>query len=362
MTAHLHEVRHDLIRYANCWEDADVLCEALAPIQGQRVLSIASAGDNSFSLLSHGPELVVAVDVNRVQLHLVALKQAAIQVLEREDFLRFIGFSPCTDRDALYARVRKALSAEVAAFWDARMHEVRAGLVDQGRFERYFRLFRTMVLPLIHGRSRIEGLFAAKDAAAQERFHDRRWNSLRWRLLFRLFFSRAVMGRLGRDPAFLEQVEVDVARFIHGRASAHLRSTGCQQNPFLSYILRGSFAPTLPHYVRSGVYESVQRHIGRLALFEGYAEQAFQQYGMCSRFNLSNIFEYMDAEVFRDLAEAIACNATPGARLAYWNLMVPRGMSEAHPEHFAPVADLSAALHARDKGFFYRAFHVDTRR
>lgn len=362
MTAHLHEVRHDLIRYANCWEDADLLCEALAPIQGQRVLSIASAGDNSFSLLSHGPESVVAVDVNRVQLHLVALKQAAIAVLEREDYLRFIGFSACTDRDALYARVRKALSAEVAAFWDGRMHEVRAGLVDQGRFERYFRLFRTRVLPLIHGRRRIEELFAEKDAEAQVRFHDHRWNSLRWRLLFRLFFSRAVMGRLGRDPAFLEQVEVDVGAFIHGRASAHLRSRDCQQNPFLSYILRGSFAPTLPHYVRPGVYEAVQRHIDRLVLHEGYAQDAFRTHGRFHRFNLSNIFEYMDVGTFRHVAANIADNAEPTARLAYWNLMVPRSMADARPDDFAHDVDLSNALHARDMGFFYRAFHVDTRR
>ena len=37
-------VRFDLIRYANCWEDADILCEALAPAPGRRLLSIASGG------------------------------------------------------------------------------------------------------------------------------------------------------------------------------------------------------------------------------------------------------------------------------------------------------------------------------
>jgi len=253
------------------------------------------------------------------------------------------------------------MPGDVAAHWDGRMDEVRAGLVDQGRFERYFRLFRRRVLPLIHGRQRIEGLFAEKNADAQRMYHDRHWNSLRWRMLFKLFFSRAVMGRLGRDPAFLKQVQVDVGTFIHGRASAHLRSTGCQSNPFLSYILRGSFSPALPHYVRPGVYEAVREHIDKLVLFEGYAEQAFQEYDMFSRFNLSNIFEYMDGDIFRDVVEAIAYNATPGARLAYWNLMVPRSMTEAHPEYFAHDADLSAALHARDMGFFYRAFHVDTR-
>jgi hypothetical protein len=44
--------RFDLVRYANVWEDAEVLCAALAPAAGRRLLSIASAGDNAFALLA----------------------------------------------------------------------------------------------------------------------------------------------------------------------------------------------------------------------------------------------------------------------------------------------------------------------
>ena len=42
----------DFLRYANCWEDADILCEALGVRPGARVLSIASAGDNTLALLA----------------------------------------------------------------------------------------------------------------------------------------------------------------------------------------------------------------------------------------------------------------------------------------------------------------------
>jgi S-adenosylmethionine:diacylglycerol 3-amino-3-carboxypropyl transferase len=41
----------DRVRYANCWEDADILCEALQPQPGSRILSIASAGDNVLAVL-----------------------------------------------------------------------------------------------------------------------------------------------------------------------------------------------------------------------------------------------------------------------------------------------------------------------
>ena len=55
------------VRYANCWEDADVLCEALQPAEGKRILSIASAGDNALALLAQGAT-VVAADISLAQL------------------------------------------------------------------------------------------------------------------------------------------------------------------------------------------------------------------------------------------------------------------------------------------------------
>ena len=43
-----------VLRYAQCWEDADVLLAGLDVQPGDTCISIASAGDNSLSLLSRG--------------------------------------------------------------------------------------------------------------------------------------------------------------------------------------------------------------------------------------------------------------------------------------------------------------------
>src|SRR5437773_3458117 len=59
--------RFGYVRYANCWEDANVLCDALEPAPGKRILSIASGGDNSFALAADGAH-VVAVDLSEAQL------------------------------------------------------------------------------------------------------------------------------------------------------------------------------------------------------------------------------------------------------------------------------------------------------
>ena len=48
------------VRYAQCWEDADILLEALNIQPGHTCLAIASAGDNALAMVSQGPARVIA--------------------------------------------------------------------------------------------------------------------------------------------------------------------------------------------------------------------------------------------------------------------------------------------------------------
>ena len=85
------KVAFDLIRYANCWEDPEVLLQGLNAPPGSKILSVGSAGDNSFSLLTTDPELVVAVDVNQIQLHLIELKKVCFAQLSHAEMICFLG-------------------------------------------------------------------------------------------------------------------------------------------------------------------------------------------------------------------------------------------------------------------------------
>ena len=69
------------LRYAQCWEDADLLLRALAPASEHRLLSIASAGDNTLSLLARAPKQVVAVDLSPVQIAALEMRVAAFRHL-----------------------------------------------------------------------------------------------------------------------------------------------------------------------------------------------------------------------------------------------------------------------------------------
>src|SRR5512136_2556633 len=211
-----HTDGHSL-RYAQCWEDADVLLEALDIRPGHVCLSIASGGENTLAMLSRGPERVFAVDRNPAQIACLELKVAAYRLLEYEEVRELVGSLPSRRREHLYRRLRSSVSADARRFWDARADAIAMGIGGAGKFEGYFRLFRSLVLPLIHPRTRTARLLLDSTRAARDTFYDGAWDTWRWRLMFHAFFSRFIMGRLGRDPSCFRYVEGDVASRILAR-------------------------------------------------------------------------------------------------------------------------------------------------
>ena len=57
------------------------------------------------------------------------------------------------------------------------------------------------VLPLVHSRPMVERLLQGGTRPEREEFYHNKWDTWRWQLMFRIFFSRFVMGRMGRAAA-----------------------------------------------------------------------------------------------------------------------------------------------------------------
>lgn len=350
-----------LIRYAQCWEDTDVLLEALAIRPGDACFSVGSGGDNTLSLLSRDPGHVVAVDLSPAQNALLELKAAGFAVLEHGDLLELVGLAPSARRAMLYERARHGLSTSARAYWDARPGVIERGLSAAGKFERYFALFRRAVLPLIHSRRELDALFEPRSPAERRRFYDERWNNRRWRALFRVFFSRRLMGWLGRDTRFFRYAEGGVAERILVRTEHALAELDPSSNPYLHWIAYGRFGAQLPYVWRAENHAAIRRNLGRLEVRLASVESwlAAAADASIDRFNLSDVFEYLSPaasdQVFADIARC----ARPGARIAYWNMMAPRRRPDALARRLRPLEDESRRLQARAAAFFYGAFEVD---
>jgi len=349
------------IRYAQCWEDADVLLDGLAIRPGDRCLSVASGGENSLSMLACGPEVVVAVDIAPAQLALVELKRAAIRTLDHPDALGLVGLAPAADRQRLYRGLRGVLPAAAAAYWDTHPDDVAAGVCVRGRFERYLMLFRRVVLPLVHSRREVAGLLAPREPAARRRYFDDVWNNRRWRALTRVFFSRTVMGRVGRDPSFFRFVEDDVAASISARVKRGLTDGDPAVNPYLHWIVLGRYHAPLPHAWRAENFDAIRRHLDRLELRQQSVEAALATASDASydRFNLSDVFEYISEPASERVFDDIARCGRAGGRVAYWNMMVPRRRPQRLATRLRCLDDESRRLHQRATTFFYGAFWVD---
>lgn len=350
----------DDIRYAQLWEDADVLVEALGDQRGKTLVSICSAGDNALAMLTLDPARVVAIDLSPAQIACLLIRIAAYRTLDHAALLELLGARPSTRRSVLLEQVARELDAETAAFWNARRTEVeRHGIGGIGKFERYFRIFQTWLLPLAQTRSTIDEVFRSKPGEARAAFFESHWNNWRWKLLLKFFFSNFVMGRLGRDPAFFDHVKGSLAEHVAGR----LRHAGVDldpaDNPYLHYILKGTHGAALPLAWRAEHFSTIRDRLDRLDVRCG-ALETFVTFGeRADGFNLSDIFEYVDERIFADVYGSILAASNPDARLVYWNMMVPRRMPKEHAARVERLISVEEKGKAGDKAFFYSDFVVE---
>jgi S-adenosylmethionine-diacylglycerol 3-amino-3-carboxypropyl transferase len=349
------------IRYAQVWEDAEVLLEGLNVQPDDVCVSIASAGDNALALLTRRPARVVALDLSASQLACLELRVAAYRRLSHPELLELIGSRASDRRPVLYGRCRADLSDPVRAFWDQRPDAIAGGIGSAGKFERYFTLFRRRILPLVHSRRRVRELLVPRDRDDRERFYASTWDTWRWRLVFRAFFSRTVMGRLGRDPEFFRYVDADVASRVLARTRHALTVLDPSDNPYVHWILTGTHGAALPTALREEHFDTIRGHLDRLEWRAESLEHfvAAAAPGSFDRYNLSDVFEYMSIENYHRLLASMVAAARPGARLAYWNMLAPRRRPDHLAARLVPLDALAGRLHAQDRAFFYSAFVVE---
>lgn len=353
--------------YGQCWEDADLLVEALGPVAGRLVLSIGSGGDNSLALLAEGPARLLVVDRNPAQLALLQLKLAAITALEHGSLLEFLGAWPCRSasagavaahRLALYRRCRPLLPPAEAVFWDQRPALVAGGLLRAGRFERYLELVRRGLLPLLGGAGRWQPLFDGLTSEQRACWYDRHWDSRRWRWLMHLCFSRWALGHLGTAPAQVRYGSGSQPAQLLQRLRQVLVELDPGDNPHLHWLVHGHYGAVLPRALRPGSQQAIRRHRERLELRCGDLVDLLapepEGAGAIERFNLSNVFEYLSPEATTALLGRLHRHAAAGARLVAWNRVADRDGRLAPAGTWRAEDQRAAALHRQDRVFFYR--------
>ena len=350
------------ILYSQCWEDADILLEALKVKKNGTYVSIASAGDNSFALLSKSPRKVTAIDVNEQQLYCVELKREAYRLLDYNDFMNLAGFRNDKNRICIFDKVKKSLSKECRIFWDEHMKLIEKGYYHIGRLEQYFHVFSKKWLPLAHSHRVVEEFFKNRTMDEQRRFYYERWDTFRWRMVTKHFFSEKVMEKLGRDKAFFRYVDIDVAKQVMERFERGLLQVPLWNNPYIHYLMLGTFREdAMPYALKEENFLAIKKNINRLELQKVCLEEYLDTIGehTIDGFNLSDIFEYMSPENVEQVYSRILHAAKKDARVVYRNMLVDRMC----PAVFQDKAEIDRKefrrLTLKDKTCFYKHFTVE---
>ncbi|MBQ3422889.1 MAG: DUF3419 family protein [Romboutsia sp.] len=344
----------DFIRYSNSWEDTDIICEALQPTSEDTVISICAAGDNPLALASYSPKKVIAIDINKTQIYLFNLKREAFRQLEYNQVLEFLGVNDSKNRLELYNKIKENLDKETKSYWDNNIGYINEGVIHIGKFENYFTIFRTKVLKLIHTKKTINEFINKNTIEEQNDFYHKKWNNARWKMIFKIFFGKKVMGKLGRDKSFFKYVNVNVGVNILKRVEFGIFNNLNKTNPYLNYILKGDYTEeSMPYYLRKENFEKIKKNLDKIEVFNGDVVECIRLYnGQVNKMYLSDIFEYMDPKTFEYNISEIEQYSDSKTTLIYFNMLADRVIDNT--SEFIWDKKLSNNLTLKDKAFFYK--------
>jgi len=374
-----NRVDFSLIRYSQCWEDTEVLLESLNIQENDICFGILSAGDNVFSMLAENPKKVVALDISFPQIALAKLKKEVFNSLSYEEMLEFMGVMKSDKRIEIYDRIKENLDKEVKEYWDFNKEAIQKGIIHAGKFEKFFKIFREKILPFVHSKKRIEKLLEKKSRQERIEYYDKYWNNFRWKLMFKLFFSKYIVGKLGRDKKFFRYAEKNISEEMKERSRYALCEQNPYENPYINYILTGNYRKDcLPYFLRKENFDKIRKNLHKVEILQSSVEEYLDQIDFkIDKFNLSDIFEYMSAENYSKLMGKIYDNAENNALLAYWNLIVERNSEKldykkmdseiavtgketnVNGKKYERMKELDRKLHEKDMTFFYTDFVVE---
>ena len=197
--------------------------------------------------------------------------------------------------------------------------------------------------------------------------------------MFKLFFSKYIVGKLGRDKEFFRYAEKNISEEMKERSRYALCELNPYENPYINYILMGNYRKDcLPYFLRKENFDKIRKNLHKVEILQSSVEEYLDQIDFkIDKFNLSDIFEYMSAENYSKLMGKIYDNAEDNALLAYWNLIVERNSEKldykktdseiavtgkeknVNGKKYERMKELDRKLHEKDMTFFYTDFVVE---
>lgn len=351
------------ILYSQCWEDPQLDRAAFQISENDTVFSITSGGCNTLTFLIDNPKKIISLDLSPYQNYLLELKILLFQKLSYGKLLEFIGVRDSSERIKKYKSLRKDLSKGCRNYWDANLKKIELGIIHCGRYETYMKLVRIFITAAI-GKKLVKKLFDEENKLKRIELFEEKVNNVRWKIVTKFILSKKIMSLIF-DKEFFKYLNDSFSFGEHfsQKAKHALTELPIKENYFLSYILIGKYYSEkyLPVYLKPENYNLIKSRTNRIEIVTDNCAHYFsmQSNNVIDKFNMSNIFEWMNKNEFNKLLDEICRVARNEAVLTYRNLLVKRESSHLMRERIIPLKQISESLHQEDLSFIYNNYIVE---
>lgn len=288
---------------------------ALDPVEGDRVLCIASAGEVPLELLVNSDASIAidAADIDYHQLYLSNLKLKAAQTLNDWDAARFLGFLPADRRNRIqwFELFADKLPENEAIFWKENFEIFKKGPIHLGRYETYIARFAPLGRHLLGGGKALRGLFECSGIEEQQTYFDQRFRADLLKKLFKLIFHPRIYKNRGIPEQGLQHMGTEnIGNTFYNKFRDFCTATPVRENWILQFVLfdRVIFKEALPSYLSQTGRERLREEDARLNFIEQSYTEILEERksGYYNKFALSNVSDWLSVDEFTELLRIIA--------------------------------------------------------
>lgn len=338
-------------------EDWNTEHQALRIQPNDRILCVTASGDRPLHLLLTPCREIVSVDINNIQNYLLKLKIAAMEELEYEEYLQFLGAIDSNSRQSLFTKVAPRLDSESYEYWLNHLSLINRRVLYQGYIEKLVNKFSKVLR--IFRRRKTSRLFACQTLEEQRQYLYDEWDTLAWRKFFEWALNPALSKLFFRDPGLYEHIpeNLNIGSYLYDRMIDNLSRYLAKENFFMSLIFLGKVnSEAFPPYLtlegknlikhRTRCFDIIHSDIK--SYLKGQPDNSFDCY------SLSDIPSYMSQQDFTELLQEIYRTAKPGARFCFRQFLSSHHLPENASHFFKRDTALELKLEKEDRCFLYR--------
>lgn len=337
-------------------EDWETEHRALQIKKGDRVLCVTASGDRPMHCCLEDCQEVISIDANSIQNHLLHLKIAAMQELDYEQYLAFLGLTESSNRNDVLPGLVKVMNSESGLYWLKNKQCISKGIIYQGALEKWTKKI-SRVIRGVRG-SKIQQLFEVPNLEMQKSFMMTHWDRFLWRKSFDFALNPLFSRLFFQDPGLYANIDPSIqpSSYIYGRMNACLMHSLARENPLLSLIFKGKVdEDAFPPYLTKNGFQVIKQRLNRISTktvdlisyLESVPESSFDI------FSLSDVASYLCESNFTRLIHAIYRAAKPGARFSIREFLSRHQIPEELKPFFKRDSELEKHLEKTDRCFVY---------